>query len=120
MTGLGLGTWNFEIKTFHEVSRSRPRPEPPGLETKTKTLASRSRDQDQDLRFQVSSELEFETLGLEITSLHPPVSPFLDPRSPLTSRSPKEPYPSLHRVSGMTCHLNSAPFLYLHHHHSKS
>src|SRR6218665_1882845 len=50
----------------------------------------------------------------------PPVSPFLDPWSPLTSRSPKEPYPSLHRVSGMTCHLNSAPFLYLHHHHSKS
>src|SRR6218665_2964374 len=34
-------------------------------------------------------------------------------------RSPKEPYPSLHHVSGMTCHLNSAPFLYLHHHHSK-
>src|SRR6218665_2699860 len=51
---------------------------------------------------------------------HPPVSPFLDPRSPLISRSPKEPYPSLHRVSGMACHLNSAPFLYLHHHHSKS
>src|SRR6218665_218923 len=51
---------------------------------------------------------------------HPPVSPFLEPRSPLTSRSPKEPYPSLHRVSGMTCHLNSPPFLYLHHHHSKS
>ena len=42
MTGLGLGTWNFEIKTFHEVSRSRPRPEPPGLETKTKTLDFRS------------------------------------------------------------------------------
>src|SRR6218665_1203897 len=41
---------------------------------------------------------------------HPPISPFLDPRSPLISRSPKEPYPSLHRVSGMTCHLNSAPF----------
>src|SRR6218665_2788187 len=37
---------------------------------------------------------------------HPPVSPFLDPRSPLTSRSPKEPYPSLHRVSGMTCHAS--------------
>src|SRR6218665_1337967 len=54
----------------HLVSRRRPRPEPPGLETKTKTLATRSRDQDQDLRFQVSSELEFETLGLEITSLH--------------------------------------------------
>src|SRR6218665_1484132 len=51
---------------------------------------------------------------------HPPVSPFLDPRSPLTSRSPKEPYPLPHRVSGMTCHLNSAHFLYLHHHHSKS
>src|SRR6218665_3782245 len=51
---------------------------------------------------------------------HPPVSPFLDPRSPLTSRSPKEPYPSLQRVSGMTCHLNYAPFLYLYHHHSKS
>src|SRR6218665_3948710 len=67
MTGLGLGTWNFEIKTFPEVSR--PRPEPPGLETKTKTLATRSRDQDQDLSFQGSSELEFETLGLEITSL---------------------------------------------------
>jgi len=46
---------------------SRPRPEPPGLETKTKTLATRSRDQ--DLSLQVASELEFETLGLEITSL---------------------------------------------------
>src|SRR6218665_2499688 len=46
---------------------SRPRPEPSGLETKT--LATRSRDRDQDLSFQVSSELEFETLGLEITSL---------------------------------------------------
>src|SRR6218665_623282 len=31
-----------------------------------------------------------------------------------------EPYLSLHHVSGMTCHLNSAPILYLHHHHSKS
>src|SRR6218665_3618642 len=37
---------------------------------------------------------------------HPPVSPFLDPRSPLISRSPKELYPSPHHVSGM----NSAPF----------
>src|SRR6218665_3443996 len=51
---------------------------------------------------------------------HPPVSPFLDPRSPLISRSPKEPYPSVHRVSGMTCHLISAPFLYPHHRHSKA
>src|SRR6218665_431415 len=49
----------------------------------------------------------------------PSVSPFLDPRSPRISRSPREPYPSLHHVSGIG-HLNSAPFLYLYHHHSKS
>src|SRR6218665_1185376 len=46
-----------------------------------------------------------------------PVSSFLDPRSLLISCSPTEPYPSLHHVFGMTYHLNSAPFLYLHHRH---
>src|SRR6218665_204505 len=46
---------------------------------------------------------------------HHPVSPFLDPQSLLISSSPTEPYPSLHHVFGMTYHLNSAPFLYLHH-----
>jgi|SRR6218665_2484838 len=51
---------------------------------------------------------------------HPPASPFFDPRSPFISCSPIEPYPSLHQVSGMTYHLNSAPFLYLHHHHCQS
>src|SRR6218665_471505 len=50
---------------------------------------------------------------------HRPVSAFLDPcaRSPLISCSPTEPCPSLHYVFGMTYHLNSAPFLYLHHRH---
>src|SRR6218665_3286988 len=80
LSGLGLGLETSRSRLFlrsrdqdqdlnHLVSRPRPRPEPPGLETKTKTLATRSRDQDQDLCRQVSSELEFETLGLEITSL---------------------------------------------------
>src|SRR6218665_1359247 len=45
---------------------------------------------------------------------HHPVSPVLDL---LISCSPTEPYPSLHHVFGMTYHLNSAPFLYLHHRH---
>src|SRR6218665_3033564 len=48
------------------------------------------------------------------------VSPFLDSRSLLISSSPAEPYPSLHHVFGMTNHLNSAPFLYLHHRHCHS
>src|SRR6218665_46445 len=80
MTGLDLGLGTSRSRPFlrsrdqdqdlsHLVSRPRPRPEPPGLETKTKTLATRSQDRDQDLSLQVSSELEFETLGLEITSL---------------------------------------------------
>src|SRR6218665_676879 len=47
---------------------------------------------------------------------HHPVSPFLNLRSLLISCSPTESYPSLHHVFGMTYHLNSAPFLYLHHH----
>src|SRR6218665_3825113 len=51
---------------------------------------------------------------------HHPVSPFLDPRSLLISCSPTEPYPPLHHVFGMTYHLNSAPFLYLHHRHCQS
>src|SRR6218665_670717 len=51
---------------------------------------------------------------------HHPVSPFLHPRSLPTSCSPTEPYPSLHHVFGMTFHLNSAPFLYLHHRHRQS
>src|SRR6218665_797944 len=38
----------------------------------------------------------------------------------LISCSPTEPYPSLHLVFGMTYHLNSAPFLYLHHRHCQS
>src|SRR6218665_3411127 len=42
------------------------------------------------------------------------------PRYLLKSCSPAEPYPSLHHVFGMTYHLNSAPFLYLHHRHCKS
>src|SRR6218665_2435444 len=79
MTGLDLGLGIPRSRLFlrsrdqdlsYLVSRPRPRPEPPGLETKTKTLATRSRDRDQDLILQISSELEFETLGLEITSLH--------------------------------------------------
>src|SRR6218665_1659583 len=81
LSGLGLGLGTSRSRLFlrsrdqgqdltHLVSRPRPRPEPPGLETKTKTLATRSRDQDRDLSFQVSSELEFETLGLETTSLY--------------------------------------------------
>ena len=45
---------------------------------------------------------------------------FLEPRSLLISCSPTEPYPSLHHVFGMTYHLNSAPFLYLHHRHCQS
>ena len=53
----------------HLVLRPRSRPQPPGLETKIKTLVTRSWDRDQDLSLQVSSELEFETLGLKITSL---------------------------------------------------
>src|SRR6218665_1327369 len=80
LSGLGLGFETSRSRLFlrsrdqdqdlsHLVSRPRPRPEPLGLETKTKTLAARSRDRDQDLSLQVSSELEFETLGLEITSL---------------------------------------------------
>src|SRR6218665_2904151 len=74
MTGLDLGLGFSRSRIFlrsrdQDLSYlvSRPRPEPSGLETKT--LATRSRDRDQDLSFQVSSELEFETLGLEITSL---------------------------------------------------
>src|SRR6218665_2083579 len=76
MTGLDLGLGISRSRLFlryrdqdlsYLVSRPRPRPEPPGL--KTKTLATRSQDRDQDLSLQVSSELEFETLGLEITSL---------------------------------------------------
>src|SRR6218665_2618837 len=51
---------------------------------------------------------------------HHPVSPFLEPRSLLISCSPTEPYPSLHHVFGMPSHLNSAPFLSLHHRHCKS
>src|SRR6218665_160800 len=74
LSGLGLGLETSRSRLFvryQDLSHlvSRPRPEPPGLETKTKTLATRSRDRDQDLSLQVSSELEFETLGLEITSL---------------------------------------------------
>src|SRR6218665_1905308 len=42
------------------------------------------------------------------------------PPGHLPSHVLKKSHPSLHRVSGMTCHLNYAPFLYLHHHHSKS
>src|SRR6218665_2572135 len=42
------------------------------------------------------------------------------PPSPLILRFPKESYLSLQHVSETTCHLNSAPFLYLHHHHSES
>ena len=76
MTGLDLGLGTSRSRLFLRSRElpglesylvSRPRPEPPGLETKTKTLATRSRDQ--DLSLQVASELEFETLGLEITSL---------------------------------------------------
>src|SRR6218665_1813337 len=48
---------------------------------------------------------------------HHPVSPFLEQRSLLISRSPTELYSLLHHVFGMTYHLNSAPFLYLHHRH---
>ena len=53
---------------------------------------------------------------------HHPVSLFFDIRSLLISCSPTEPNPSLHHVFGMTYmyHLNSAPFLYLHHRHCKS
>src|SRR6218665_3433897 len=47
-------------------------------------------------------------------------SPYLDHWSLLISCSPTEPYPSLHLVFGMTYHLNSAPFLYLHHRHCQS
>src|SRR6218665_244178 len=36
------------------------------------------------------------------------------------SRSPTEPYPSLHHVVGMTYHLNCAPFLYPHHRQCQS
>jgi len=46
--------------------------------------------------------------------------PFSAPRSLLILCSPTEPYPSLHHVFGMTYHLNSALFLYLHHHHCQS
>src|SRR6218665_2836966 len=42
------------------------------------------------------------------------------PRSLPISCSPTEPYPSLHHVSGITYHLNSAPFLYPHHRHCQS
>jgi len=70
MTGIGLEiwrprfwSWNFEIKTLPEVSR--PRSQPPGLETKTLVSSSLHRDQD----LQVSSELKFKILGLEIASL---------------------------------------------------
>src|SRR6218665_488070 len=80
MTGLDLGLGTSRSRLFlrsrdqdqdlsHLVSRPRPRPQPPDLETKTKILATRSRDRDQDLSLQVTSELEFKTLGLEITSL---------------------------------------------------
>src|SRR6218665_2702387 len=48
---------------------------------------------------------------------HHPLSPFLDPRSLLISCFPPEPYQSLSHVFGMTYHLNSAPFLRLHHRH---
>jgi len=51
---------------------------------------------------------------------HHSVSPFLYPWSLLISCSPIETYPSLHHVSGMTYHMNSAPFLYLHHRHFQS
>src|SRR6218665_2159551 len=51
---------------------------------------------------------------------HPPVSPFLDPRSLLISCSPVEPYPSLHHVFGMTYHPNSTLFLYIHYRHCQS
>ena len=49
-----------------------------------------------------------------------PFSPFLDPRSLLISCFPTEPYQSLHHIFGMTYHLNSAPFLRLHHRHCQS
>src|SRR6218665_3973877 len=42
------------------------------------------------------------------------------PRSLLISCSPTKPYPSRHHLFGMTYHLNSAPFLYLHHRHCQS
>jgi len=64
MTGLGR-SWYFEIKTLHEVSR--PRTQTPGLETKI--LVTMCWEWDQDWGLQVLSKLEFETLGLEITSL---------------------------------------------------
>src|SRR6218665_2886931 len=51
---------------------------------------------------------------------HHPVKPFLDPCSLLISCPPPEPYPSLHHVFGMAYHLNSVPFLYLHHRHCQS
>jgi len=38
----------------------------------------------------------------------------------LISCSPTEPYPSLHNIFWMTYHLNSTPFLYLHHHYCQS
>src|SRR6218665_529006 len=46
--------------------------------------------------------------------------PFSTPPLLLISSSPITPYISLHHVFGMTCHLNSAPFLYLHHNHCQS
>ena len=46
--------------------------------------------------------------------------PFSAPRSLLILCSPTEPYPSLHHVFRMTYHLNSALFLYFHHHHCQS
>src|SRR6218665_1556652 len=46
---------------------------------------------------------------------HYPVYPFSTPgHFSSHACSPTEPYPSLHHVFGMTYHLNSAPFLYLH------
>ena len=46
--------------------------------------------------------------------------PFSTSWSLLISCSPTEPYPSLHQVSGTTCHLNSTSVFYLHHHHCQS
>ena len=51
---------------------------------------------------------------------HHHVSPFLDPRSLLISCSSTKPYTSLHHVFRMIYHMNSAPFLHLHHRHFQS
>src|SRR6218665_526338 len=44
---------------------------------------------------------------------HPPVSPFLEPRSLIISCSSTVLYPSLHHVFRINYHLNFAPFIYL-------